>query len=200
MTKNYLVIYIVLCLWQTETSCLQETFVLNIFFVCWFIFRNGSRPSVVVRHRMLPLHRPKEFPAVREGKRHRGPQPLFWNWLLVWLDLLRDVRCSRGETLSCYLCPKSLLLVWTHPARMSSQSSKVLAKKELSYVPIIGWMWFFLEIVFCKRKWEEDRKTVVKALHKLHDYPENFWVRPNILTKLRSRLLEVHFVMVWFSQ
>lgn len=56
------------------------------------------------------------------------------------------------------------------------QSSKVLAKKELSYMPIIGWMWYFLEIVFCKRKWEEDRKTVMQKLLNLRDYPENFWV------------------------
>ncbi|KAI2657970.1 1-acyl-sn-glycerol-3-phosphate acyltransferase delta [Labeo rohita] len=51
----------------------------------------------------------------------------------------------------------------------------VLAKKELSFVPVIGWMWYFLEIVFCKRKWEEDRKTVVESLQNLRDYPENFW-------------------------
>ncbi|KAJ6664583.1 hypothetical protein lerEdw1_006156 [Lerista edwardsae] len=54
-------------------------------------------------------------------------------------------------------------------------SSKVLAKKELSYMPIIGWMWYFLEMVFCKRKWEEDRKTVMQALLNLRDYPEKFW-------------------------
>ncbi|KAG8444475.1 hypothetical protein GDO86_009592 [Hymenochirus boettgeri] len=54
-------------------------------------------------------------------------------------------------------------------------SSKVLAKKELSYVPVIGWMWYFLEIVFCKRKWEEDRKTVMQGLYNLRDYPEHFW-------------------------
>ncbi|XP_017268240.1 1-acyl-sn-glycerol-3-phosphate acyltransferase delta [Kryptolebias marmoratus] len=54
-------------------------------------------------------------------------------------------------------------------------SSKVLAKKELAYVPVIGWMWYFLEIVFCKRKWEEDRTTVTQSLQKLHDYPEKFW-------------------------
>lgn len=52
----------------------------------------------------------------------------------------------------------------------------MLAKKELSYMPIIGWMWYFLEIVFCKRKWEEDRKTVIQKLLNLRDYPENFWV------------------------
>lgn len=54
-------------------------------------------------------------------------------------------------------------------------SSKVLAKKELAYVPVIGWMWYFLEIVFCKRKWEEDRKTVMQGLGNLRDYPEHFW-------------------------
>ncbi|XP_066507436.1 1-acyl-sn-glycerol-3-phosphate acyltransferase delta isoform X3 [Hoplias malabaricus] len=54
-------------------------------------------------------------------------------------------------------------------------SSKVLAKKELAYVPIIGWMWYFLEIVFCKRKWEDDRRTVTQSLKRLQDYPENFW-------------------------
>uniref|UniRef100_A0A3B5B8Z6 1-acyl-sn-glycerol-3-phosphate acyltransferase delta n=1 Tax=Stegastes partitus TaxID=144197 RepID=A0A3B5B8Z6_9TELE len=54
-------------------------------------------------------------------------------------------------------------------------SSKVLAKKDLAYVPVIGWMWYFLEIVFCKRKWEEDRITVAQSLQRLQDYPENFW-------------------------
>lgn len=56
------------------------------------------------------------------------------------------------------------------------QSSKVLAKKELLYVPLIGWTWYFLEIVFCKRKWEEDRDTVVEGLKLLSDYPEYMWV------------------------
>ncbi|ETE69922.1 1-acyl-sn-glycerol-3-phosphate acyltransferase delta, partial [Ophiophagus hannah] len=54
-------------------------------------------------------------------------------------------------------------------------SSKVFAKKELSYMPIIGWMWYFLEMVFCKRKWGEDRKTVMRSLLNLRDYPEYFW-------------------------
>uniref|UniRef100_A0A3B4Y6K2 1-acyl-sn-glycerol-3-phosphate acyltransferase delta n=1 Tax=Seriola lalandi dorsalis TaxID=1841481 RepID=A0A3B4Y6K2_SERLL len=63
-------------------------------------------------------------------------------------------------------------------------SSKVLAKKELAYVPIIGWMWYFLEIVFCKRKWEEDRRTVAQSLQNLRDYPENYWVSFSIHCEL----------------
>ncbi|KAA8583913.1 1-acyl-sn-glycerol-3-phosphate acyltransferase delta [Etheostoma spectabile] len=65
---------------------------------------------------------------------------------------------------------------WTYCDRFGVLgSSKVLAKKELSYVPVIGWMWYFLEIVFCKRKWEEDRRTVAQSLQNLRDYPENYW-------------------------
>ncbi|XP_032829263.2 1-acyl-sn-glycerol-3-phosphate acyltransferase delta [Petromyzon marinus] len=55
-------------------------------------------------------------------------------------------------------------------------SSKVLAKKQLSYVPLIGWSWYFLEIVFCKRSWAEDSVTVARDLQRLRDYPENFWL------------------------
>ncbi|XP_014028872.1 1-acyl-sn-glycerol-3-phosphate acyltransferase gamma [Salmo salar] len=54
-------------------------------------------------------------------------------------------------------------------------SSKVLAKHELLKVPLIGWTWYFLEIVFCKRKWEEDRDTVFRGLDRLKDYPEFMW-------------------------
>ncbi|XP_071393163.1 1-acyl-sn-glycerol-3-phosphate acyltransferase gamma [Centroberyx affinis] len=55
-------------------------------------------------------------------------------------------------------------------------SSKVLAKHELLKVPLIGWTWYFLEVVFCKRKWEEDKKAVTNGLTQLKDYPENMWV------------------------
>ncbi|CDQ98948.1 unnamed protein product [Oncorhynchus mykiss] len=54
-------------------------------------------------------------------------------------------------------------------------ASKCLAKKELSYLPVIGWMWYFLEMVFIKRKWEEDKSNFVQSLQNLRDYPENFW-------------------------
>ncbi|CAL8359648.1 unnamed protein product [Boreogadus saida] len=53
-------------------------------------------------------------------------------------------------------------------------SSKAVVKKELAYVPVIGWMWYFTELVFCTRKWEEDRITVPQSLQKLRDSPENY--------------------------
>lgn len=83
----------------------------------------------------------------------------------------------RGLSLGLY----SVLLIQPLPAPSptpspSPQSSKVLAKRELLCVPLIGWTWYFLEIVFCKRKWEEDRDTVIEGLKRLADYPEYMWV------------------------
>ncbi|XP_075438979.1 1-acyl-sn-glycerol-3-phosphate acyltransferase gamma, partial [Ascaphus truei] len=55
-------------------------------------------------------------------------------------------------------------------------SSKVLAKNELLMVPLIGWTWYFMEIVFCKRKWKRTEHTVVQGIERLRDYPEYMWV------------------------
>lgn len=55
-------------------------------------------------------------------------------------------------------------------------SSKVLAKHELLKVPLIGWTWYFIEMVFCKRNWAEDKKAVINGLNNLKDFPEKMWV------------------------
>ncbi|XP_007538575.1 1-acyl-sn-glycerol-3-phosphate acyltransferase delta [Erinaceus europaeus] len=54
-------------------------------------------------------------------------------------------------------------------------ASKVLAKQELAYVPIIGWMWRFTEMVFCARRWELDRTAVARSLERLRDYPDKYF-------------------------
>lgn len=41
-------------------------------------------------------------------------------------------------------------------------------------------MWYFTEMVFCTRKWEQDRKTVSKSLLHLRDYPEKYFVRETL--------------------
>lgn len=150
-------------------------------FCVLMIVRDGSCPGVVVWNRMHAIHRPKELSTVWKWERHCSSQPQFWDRLPVWLDLLREVRSSWGK------CPGGLKgglhcgavihLLNKLSISIFFQSSKALAKKELSYIPIIGWMWYFLENVFCKRKWEEDRRTVAESLQNLHDYPEHFWVR-----------------------
>ncbi|XP_051817024.1 1-acyl-sn-glycerol-3-phosphate acyltransferase gamma-like [Antechinus flavipes] len=51
---------------------------------------------------------------------------------------------------------------------------KVMAKKELLWVPVIGWTTYFMESVFCERKWEQDQVGLVKSLSRLADFPEPF--------------------------
>lgn len=61
-------------------------------------------------------------------------------------------------------------------------------------MPLIGWTWYFLEIVFCKRKWEEDRDTVIEGLKRLSDYPEYMWV--SVQSLLWYWLLEVRWSQI----
>lgn len=42
-------------------------------------------------------------------------------------------------------------------------------------------MWYFVEMIFCTRKWEQDRQTVAKSLLHLRDYPEKYLVRSTVL-------------------
>lgn len=164
--------------------------------------RDGSCPGVVVWDRVLALHRPKELSVVWKGERNCGSQPQFWDRLPVWLDLLWEIWSSWGKkkhprnlyhfpflTLRgiCISVLSSIFFKKFAWIFLFFQSSKVLAKKELSYVPVIGWMWYFLEIVFCKRKWEEDRRTVAQSLQNLRDYPENYWVNFNLWKSLQHQ-------------
>ena len=74
----------------------------------------------------------------------------------------------------------------------------MLAKHELLKVPLIGWTWYFLEIVFCKRRWEEDRDTVFKGLDALKDYPEFMWV--GTWTSDESKRLFLKWKLFTFSR
>lgn len=55
-------------------------------------------------------------------------------------------------------------------------SSKVVAKRELAFMPLVGWTWCFMEVVFLRRRWAEDFHTVKHSLQRLKDYPENIWL------------------------
>uniref|UniRef100_A0A8C9GWE3 1-acylglycerol-3-phosphate O-acyltransferase 3 n=2 Tax=Piliocolobus tephrosceles TaxID=591936 RepID=A0A8C9GWE3_9PRIM len=124
-----------------------------------------------------PLH-PAHPPSLRAFPAKPEPQfPHFWGGALTLRSQVlihnrppephsRDSQSNTTQELGApgAWCPS-----------FSLQSSKVLAKKELLYVPLIGWTWYFLEIVFCKRKWEEDRDTVIEGLRRLSDYPEYMW-------------------------
>ncbi|CAG0914501.1 unnamed protein product, partial [Notodromas monacha] len=55
-------------------------------------------------------------------------------------------------------------------------NAKVLAKKELLFVPIIGWTWFFAEIFFMERDWSRDRAVLDDHIESVCNWPEPFWL------------------------
>ena len=52
-------------------------------------------------------------------------------------------------------------------------SCKAFGKKELKFVPIIGWTFFFGEYIFLERNWEKDSKNIGLGLDRLMDHKQN---------------------------
>ncbi|XP_078698805.1 1-acyl-sn-glycerol-3-phosphate acyltransferase delta-like isoform X2 [Branchiostoma floridae x Branchiostoma belcheri] len=55
-------------------------------------------------------------------------------------------------------------------------TSRALIKESVKYLPVVGWSMFFIEFLFLKRDYEEDKRTIVKQLKELRNYPDYFWL------------------------
>ena len=56
------------------------------------------------------------------------------------------------------------------------KGSKIIGKSSLKLIPLIGWCWMYTESIFIKRKWDSDKKTLVKDLDQvLVNYPEGHY-------------------------
>ncbi|EDQ89481.1 uncharacterized protein MONBRDRAFT_32290 [Monosiga brevicollis MX1] len=53
--------------------------------------------------------------------------------------------------------------------------AKCLLKKDLAFLPVLGWSWWFLEYTYISRNWEKDEKKIHQGLSRLQDYPLPFW-------------------------
>ncbi|XP_067643838.1 1-acyl-sn-glycerol-3-phosphate acyltransferase gamma-like [Eurosta solidaginis] len=56
---------------------------------------------------------------------------------------------------------------------------KAYAKKVISYVPAIGWAWYFAEFVFLERSYEKDREIIARQLKEVFAYPDPVWLLLN---------------------
>lgn len=54
--------------------------------------------------------------------------------------------------------------------------SKIYGKRNLMYIPILGWIWYLTESIFLKRHWSEDQKTLIHDVQQLTEFPEKYWV------------------------
>jgi len=53
---------------------------------------------------------------------------------------------------------------------------KIVGKRSLSLIPIVGWSWFFSESIFLRRVWETDKKILEHDIQQLlNGYPDNYY-------------------------
>lgn len=49
---------------------------------------------------------------------------------------------------------------------------KAFAKKVLQYVPVIGWCWYFSELIFLSRSYEKDKDIIQKQVKSVFTFPD----------------------------
>eukprot|EP00050_Salpingoeca_kvevrii_P012912 m.25622 g.25622 ORF g.25622 m.25622 type:complete len:369 (-) comp4460_c0_seq1:173-1279(-) len=120
---------------------------------------------------------------------------LYWNeliWLAEWWANIRIrifvpteqaevIASNLGRERAAVLCNHGSdvdwLLGWLVAAHYNCLGgTKCLLKKELRYIPVLGWSWWFLEYIFLQRNWEHDRIHLRKSFQRLVDFPLAFWM------------------------
>ncbi|CAF0861640.1 unnamed protein product [Didymodactylos carnosus] len=73
--------------------------------------------------------------------------------------------------------PIDWLLGWVIAQRIGLLGgSKIVGKKSLSQLPIVGWTWMFTESIFLKRVWETDKNILYEDVQRiLGDYPKDYY-------------------------
>ncbi|CAF1153068.1 unnamed protein product, partial [Adineta ricciae] len=68
------------------------------------------------------------------------------------------------------------LLGWVITQRLGlAGGSKILGKKSLRALPIIGWCWYFTESIFLRREWNSDKSVLERDMQRLvNDFPSNY--------------------------
>ncbi|KAL5292893.1 AGPAT3.2 family protein [Megaselia abdita] len=75
---------------------------------------------------------------------------------------------------------------------------KAYAKKVISYVPVIGWAWYFAEFIFLNRSYDKDKEIIDKQLREVYSFPDPVWL---LLNAEGTRFTEKkHAASVKFAQ
>eukprot|EP00045_Choanoeca_perplexa_P019399 m.2754 g.2754 ORF g.2754 m.2754 type:complete len:366 (+) comp4017_c0_seq1:121-1218(+) len=98
--------------------------------------------------------------------------------LTIFMDK-EDMKLAQSESSVClsnHISDIDWLLGWWIADKFKVLGgTKCVLKKELSYLPILGWSWWFLEYTYISRDWTKDRDHLHRSLAKLKDYPLRFW-------------------------
>jgi 1-acyl-sn-glycerol-3-phosphate acyltransferase len=59
---------------------------------------------------------------------------------------------------------------------LSQQGTKIVGKRSLSFIPVLGWSWIFNESIFLDLAWKTDKKILEHDVQQLvNNYPDNYY-------------------------
>ncbi|KAJ2158447.1 hypothetical protein GGF46_003764 [Coemansia sp. RSA 552] len=88
-------------------------------------------------------------PAVEHGCMVISNHQTYFDWIIIWM-VSYFVRCHG------YM--------------------KIILKGELKHVPVFGWGMYFLDFIFLKRKWAEDKQTFNEHMQRIVQHTDPAWL------------------------
>ncbi|KAM1474228.1 hypothetical protein ACFX2I_030266 [Malus domestica] len=116
---------------------------------------------------------------------------------LLWLELIWLIDWWAGIKVELYVDSKTFQLMGKEHALVISNhksdidwlvgwlvaqrsgclgSALAIIKKEIMFLPVIGWSMWFSEYVFLQRRWTKDESTLKSGFRRLEDFPMPFWL------------------------
>ncbi|KAM1415456.1 hypothetical protein ACFX2I_007104 [Malus domestica] len=116
---------------------------------------------------------------------------------LLWLELIWLIDWWAGIKVELYVDSETFQLMGKERALLISNhksdidwlvgwlvaqrsgclgSTLAIMKKEIMFIPFIGWSMWFSEYVFLERQWTKDENTLKSCFRRLEDFPGPFWL------------------------
>ncbi|XP_028757109.1 1-acyl-sn-glycerol-3-phosphate acyltransferase 3-like [Neltuma alba] len=110
-------------------------------------------------------------------------------WLFDWWAGIKVELHTDSETYNQLMGKENALLICNHRSDIDWLVGWVLAqrtgclgstvamlKRELKYLPVIGWSMWFNDYVFLERRWDKDEATLKSSFEQLEDFPMPLWL------------------------
>ena len=131
----------------------------------------------------------RSLPIWEKGYRtfNTGVSYTIWGYWAWALDNIIGLRIRYvGDTLPS---PESSIVIGNHQGFMDImamlcfgfknhvvQYMKWMIKNEFKYIPAIGWGTLFVDSVFLKRNWSQDRSTILRTFARYKQNPDPIWL------------------------
>ncbi|KAL1298428.1 hypothetical protein HN51_042796 [Arachis hypogaea] len=105
----------------------------------------------------------------------------WWGAIKIELHMDSESRQLMGKENALLLCNHRSDIDWLIGFALAQRSgclgsSLAIMKKELKYLPVIGWSMWFCDFIFLEREWAKDERTLSSGLKQLENSPLPFWL------------------------